>query len=283
MRGYYQILGLTEKADKATIKRAYRELVKKYHPDVNPDPKAHRVFNKIQEAYEVLYYNKVPKTPTREPQSRSKQSTETTEQLKKRAEEARKRYESHKWEEYAKNELFFRKMTTGIAWKYFKWGSYAMATFAFLLILEYALPSHFEMDEVIAYSKDEYRGFRGGTIQLFELKEHGKLWLENAMHGRFIYSPDCYVERSWIFHHPVAVLQPFGESVYRYPIEFGMAAFFPFSLLLFCLPLLVYFYKRKNTAFSILYHLCFYFVIPLGLIYLIFGDKWAHLLTLGFL
>ena len=52
---YYQILGVERGADDATIKKAYRKLAMKYHPDRNPDDKeAEEKFKEIGEAYEVL-------------------------------------------------------------------------------------------------------------------------------------------------------------------------------------------------------------------------------------
>jgi molecular chaperone DnaJ len=52
---YYEILGLARNASEAEIKRAFRKLAMKYHPDRNPgDPKAEERFKKINEAYEVL-------------------------------------------------------------------------------------------------------------------------------------------------------------------------------------------------------------------------------------
>lgn len=51
---YYEILGVEKGANSDQIKKAYRELVKKYHPDVNNASNANTFFNLIQEAYEVL-------------------------------------------------------------------------------------------------------------------------------------------------------------------------------------------------------------------------------------
>lgn len=51
---YYMVLGLTEGASVAEIKRAYRQLALKYHPDRNPDPEAQQHFIEISEAYEYL-------------------------------------------------------------------------------------------------------------------------------------------------------------------------------------------------------------------------------------
>jgi molecular chaperone DnaJ len=52
---YYQVLGVARDADESAIKRAYRQLARKYHPDVATDKKAAEAhFKEINEAYEVL-------------------------------------------------------------------------------------------------------------------------------------------------------------------------------------------------------------------------------------
>lgn len=52
---YYEVLGIDKNADDATIKKAYRKLAMKYHPDRNPDDKeAEEKFKEVGEAYEVL-------------------------------------------------------------------------------------------------------------------------------------------------------------------------------------------------------------------------------------
>lgn len=55
-RDYYDVLGVSKNADEAEIKKAYRKLAKKYHPDANPDNKeeAREQFKEVSEAYEVL-------------------------------------------------------------------------------------------------------------------------------------------------------------------------------------------------------------------------------------
>lgn len=53
-RDYYDVLGVGKDADDATIKRAYRQLAKKYHPDVSTEENAEAKFKEVQEAYEVL-------------------------------------------------------------------------------------------------------------------------------------------------------------------------------------------------------------------------------------
>jgi len=53
-RDYYDVLGVSRTASTEEIKRAYRNLARRYHPDVNKDPDAEAKFKEINEAYEVL-------------------------------------------------------------------------------------------------------------------------------------------------------------------------------------------------------------------------------------
>ncbi|MCD7841841.1 MAG: DnaJ domain-containing protein, partial [Lachnospiraceae bacterium] len=54
-RDYYEVLGVDKNADDATLKKAYRVLAKKYHPDMNPgDAEAEKKFKEASEAYAIL-------------------------------------------------------------------------------------------------------------------------------------------------------------------------------------------------------------------------------------
>src|SRR3954452_2119963 len=52
---YYETLGVPRKADAEEIRKAYRKLARKYHPDLNPgDKSAEDRFKNVQEAYDIL-------------------------------------------------------------------------------------------------------------------------------------------------------------------------------------------------------------------------------------
>ena len=54
-RDYYEVLGVSRTADESELKKAYRKLAMKYHPDRNPDDKdAEEKFKEANEAYEML-------------------------------------------------------------------------------------------------------------------------------------------------------------------------------------------------------------------------------------
>ncbi|MBD3726262.1 MAG: J domain-containing protein, partial [Moraxella osloensis] len=53
-KNYYDILGVDKKASEADIKKAYRKLVRQYHPDINDSPDADAKMGEINNAYETL-------------------------------------------------------------------------------------------------------------------------------------------------------------------------------------------------------------------------------------
>lgn len=53
-RNYYELLGVEPAASRDEIRRAWRRLARRVHPDVAPDPRSARSFQRVRRAYEVL-------------------------------------------------------------------------------------------------------------------------------------------------------------------------------------------------------------------------------------
>ena len=99
MSRYHSILGLAPGASRQEISKAYRQLARLYHPDVNPQPGAAEKFIQITEAYEVLMHRRQAKrviqTSTRREQAEAQAQARKEarkEARKKAAEQARQRY-----------------------------------------------------------------------------------------------------------------------------------------------------------------------------------------------
>ena len=55
-RDYYEVLGVSKNANDSELKKAYRNLARTYHPDVNKSPEAEPKFKELSEAYENIDY-----------------------------------------------------------------------------------------------------------------------------------------------------------------------------------------------------------------------------------
>lgn len=86
MNTLYDILGVNPQADTDRVKLAYRKLARSYHPDLNPDPKAHERMAEINFAFEVLsdpvrrmeYDSKIGRESQSEPSRRTKKTGAVT-------------------------------------------------------------------------------------------------------------------------------------------------------------------------------------------------------------
>jgi curved DNA-binding protein CbpA len=281
LKKYYDILGVPTGSSKTEIKRAYRKLVMLYHPDRNPNTDAAIKFHLIQEAYEILYNGQEPASGVTDPimTPLQKREKEKEERLKK----AKIRFEQQRRKEFQSNERFYRRMTTGKQWTIFLWGSRTCIGFMFLLVLDCFLPRHYEQDEFVAYSNQTYGGFKTGAVHLIELARQGEFYMEKMEYFNPSFDRDCFVQLTWLFHNPEAILQPTKLNMNVFLVDFGANAFFPILIFLFCIPMATLLYKRKNINFSILYHISYYVVFPIACLFLFSGERWVHLLSLGFL
>ena len=66
MENYYDLLGLNQSATEAEIRKAYRELARQFHPDINPDPDSADKFKVMTEGYNLLTDEKSRKKYDRE-------------------------------------------------------------------------------------------------------------------------------------------------------------------------------------------------------------------------
>ncbi len=109
-KDYHKILGLNKDAGRDDIKRAYRQLAKKYHPDINKSPDAHDQFIMITEAYEILTNHDLHEFYSRRETTRD--TGTMRDQYEKAREEARengRRYARMKYEKFIQEQEAFKK------------------------------------------------------------------------------------------------------------------------------------------------------------------------------
>jgi DnaJ domain len=274
---YYKILDLPIGASEREIRKKYRLLAMKFHPDRNPDPLAEEVFIRLTDAYEVLLGKRSPDGKSTVP----KKTTE--EERKERVKVARQRYTEQILREHLENEHYFNYLTKGRKWNTIRVSAFLGILFSLFILLDFMLPHHFEKDRVSHYKRKVAHGITGKPVGLIKTQKNNYFWISKIPYSMYRKTGNIYIESSWIFHNPIRVISVDKiEYKYFYP-QFTFYSGAWILIILFLLPSFTMLYKRKRTSFTVLYYSCYYGISSLLIIYLITGDRWAHVLSLGFI
>lgn len=277
MKKYFQILGLPETASQDEIKKKYRKLAMRIHPDRNPSPKAKEDFLQLTDAYEILIGKKpAPKTS----RSISKSAEKTSEE---RVKEAKKRIFEQQEKERQENEYYFQNLFRGRKWKTLKTTSFLGVLLSILIIFENFLPRHFVQDKISFYANRIDNGGHSVARNLIVTANGDEYFLEFLDHRLYDKYPEVYVEKTWIFHNAVTILSDQKTHLAEYPIIFSFYSLHWIVILFFLLPALIVIYRRRTVWYTIGYQLALYLSTGLMVLYLLLNDRWAHLLTFGFL
>ena len=144
MNKYYKILGLPNQSDKKLVKRAYRRLAMKYHPDKNDDRKANEKFILINEAYAKIMDESAHQNTWNTYQNEKVKAKE--EELKKRMQWAKKYAQYKKDQEERIAEITYNKIQhSALGWIY-PLISWVCIGFAFLLFLDFMVMNTKDLD-----------------------------------------------------------------------------------------------------------------------------------------
>ena len=144
MNKYYKILGLPNQSDKKLVKRAYRRLAMKYHPDKNDDRKANEKFILINEAYAKIMDESAHQNTWNTYQNKKAKAKE--EELKKRMQWAKKYAQYKKDQEERIAEITYNKIQhSALGWIY-PLISWVCIGFSFLLFLDFMVMNTKDLD-----------------------------------------------------------------------------------------------------------------------------------------
>jgi len=149
LKKYYSRLGLSETANSEDIRRQFRKLAMKYHPDKNQSEGAQEEFLKITEAYEILTGKRKIEN-SRE----SKRTGSARPQQKERVREARRRHYEQVIKEQEETEIYFKGLLKSRGWKVVTRSSILGAILSLCLILDLFLPHHYSQDRMSHYAMD---------------------------------------------------------------------------------------------------------------------------------
>lgn len=277
---YYKLLGLPENATSTEVKRQYRKLVLKYHPDRNNGNDA--AFIKIKEAYEIITgKQKAPVTST--PQSASKStSVRNTQPMEERVAQARRRHQEQVYNDFVETENYYQRLTSGVGWKIIRFNAFLGAFLAIVLFFEPLLPHHYTPNRVVKYSTQEHGGLNRNSVSLIQLEDGRTFFVEELRARLYTQYPEVFVQSTWLFHNPVALLSIEGAKTHPYRIHFSFGAHNILFGSLFLLPLFTYIYRRRTIVFTIAYQISLYGVTAVIGYFVLSNDRWLHVLTLGF-
>jgi hypothetical protein len=179
----YEVLGVSPTASPDEIRKAYRSLVKKYHPDINTSEDAVRMTSIINEAYDRLVDKREEFANTQLEQQASETSEEIRQQERYwrwfRANQARKRKNEEQWMLEEEAYLFFRK------------AHYVVALLCVILIVDFFLPVRLVETVPILGYQEVSRGRRGRSLPRSYMRTaEGDLRVPDAVHLNYDYYAD---------------------------------------------------------------------------------------------
>jgi len=276
---YYKILGLPTTAGEAEIKKHYRKLVFIHHPDKNGGDETQ--FIAIKEAYEILSGKKsIPQQTVVTSRSTSSVAQKTKEE---RVREARQRHKDQVYKEYIANDRYFKNLVNGTKWKIMQLIAIIGTLLAVVLLTESLLPKHYEEARIERFSRFSYGSFHDNVTSLVVLDNSDRYFVADISYTMCGENTEVLVEKSWILHNPLRIITKHPTYFEYFNIEISIGAHNRVIAFVLLIPLFTLLYKKRTILFTILYLASLYGVGIIIVYILLTYDRWAHLLSLGFL
>lgn len=281
----YKVLGIQPNASAAEIRKAYRALVKKYHPDKNKSEDAAAHFLAIQEAYEQISTGQVinPATVAQQQQKTQASYAEDLEAYRIRREATREKLRQKQQKEEAYRLAYLNKLKSGKNGLWHRFVAYAGIILTFVLWIDYFLPAKQNPILVKAYGIHTYGSVDGHSVQLFESTD-----------GRYFWTADYYtqqltkvkalasIDTPWL-HQAKALGFQDGLYYKTVPIHFSFYWAQIWLSLLFLLPFICWRWASADIIFVAGSVVSRYLILGLIILFLSTENRFLHLFTLGYL
>jgi hypothetical protein len=275
---YFKVLGLQPGASEIEIRKQYRKLAMRYHPDKNPDSDTRKQFDLVQEAYEVLTGKKNIPLPSAKSVKRHNPQKSKEDRIR----EARRRYYEQQQREKAENERFYRGLFKGRNWLIIRISAVIGTILACAIALEWFIPPHVELDQVHSFSYGITTFDDTHVLSVLKTNSGRYLWVtENKSMLERI--GEIQIRTSWVFHDPINCAYLEGLTPQIIDLKLTFYSFGYVFAIVFLLPLVTYLFPRRTSAYTFLYYVTLYLSPLCILVFFLSKDHWAHLLSLGYL
>lgn len=283
----YKILGLKPGASPQEIRRAYRSLVKKYHPDKNNSADANDKFIAIQTAYELLINGKIDNQSSNQvrqnEKQRAEQDTEQRAAYENYRKYAREKYAQRKAAEEAYKIAFIQDLKSSWKGKWHQIAAILGLCLFFVVWIDFYLPEVQRSIFPERFGTATYQSMDDHYVQLFFSTDKRHYWISDYFSQQLSKSNEIKViETPWL--KQVKSIQ-FQEKhlIRRTPVHFSFYWAQIWVSLLFLFPWISWRFASADIIFVAGSYFSRFLVGPFIIYFLLTENRWLHFLSFGIL
>ena len=283
----YKILGIKPQASPQEIRRAYRSLVKKYHPDKNKDAGAQEKFLAIQSAYEQLLNGKFTSESTAD--IRNKEQRQAQEDAEQRAsyeayrKHAREKFAQRKAAEEAYKVAYLQDLKTSWKGRWHQTAAVLGLCIFFVVWIDFYLSEKQTRIYPDSFGLKTYQSMNGHFVQLFKSTDGRSFWVADYFSQELIKSSAIQsVETPWL-HQVKSIRFQEQHFVKETPVHFTFYWAQIWISLIFLFPFISWRYASADIIFVAGSYFSRFIIGPFILYFLFTEQRWLHLISFGFL